>query len=139
MSKLAFKSTADSLLLIFLSGPKVKGVDLSIYALTGKAKASMQHADAIERLHPGKRMQKHRHTISYYLFYLLFSEDTWRIAAGLVLAVLLGPPVTRGRNLGQAGEVMVWLMILAIGWSVTAWPAKKITTALKRALQQIAK
>jgi hypothetical protein len=117
----------------------VKYVYLSIYALTGKAKASMQHADAIERSHPGKRMQKRRHTISYYLFYLLFSEDTWRIAAGLVLAVFLGPQITRGRSLGQAGEVMVWLMILAIGWSVAAWPAKKITGALKRAMKQIAK
>jgi hypothetical protein len=34
---------------------------------------------------------------------------------------------------------MVWLMILAIGWSVAAWPAKKITGALKRAMKQIAK
>lgn len=84
-------------------------------------------------------MQKRRQSISYYLFYLLFSEDAWRITGGLLLAVILGPKVTQGRDLSRMGEVMVWLMILAIGWSVAAWPARKITGALKRAVKQIAK
>lgn len=84
-------------------------------------------------------MRKPTLTVSYVFFYLLFSEDTWRIAAGFVCAVLLGPLLTQGRNLSQAGEVMVWLMLLAIGWSVTAWPAKKITAALQRAVKRAAK
>jgi len=84
-------------------------------------------------------MRKSTLTISYIFFYLLFSEDTWRIAAGFVCAVFLGPLLTQGRNLSQAGDVMVWLMILAIGWSVTAWPAKKITAALQRAVKRISK
>ena len=84
-------------------------------------------------------MRKPTLSVSYIFFYLLFSDDAWRIAAGLVCAIFLGPLLTQGRNLGQGGEVMVWLMILAIGWSVTAWPAKKITGALQRAVKRISK
>ena len=84
-------------------------------------------------------MPKPTLTVSYIFFYLLFSDDAWRIAAGLVCAIFLGPLLSQGRNLSQGGEVMVWLMILAIGWSVTAWPAKKITGALQRAVKRISK
>ena len=84
-------------------------------------------------------MRKPTLTVSYIFFYLLFSDDAWRIAAGLVCAIFLGPLLTQGRNLSQGGEVMVWLMMLAIGWSVTAWPAKKITGALRRAVKRISK
>ncbi|MFO7713524.1 hypothetical protein [Desulfosarcina sp.] len=84
-------------------------------------------------------MQKRPLSVAYILFYLLFSEDTWRIAAGFVCAVFFGPLLTQGRNLSRGGEVMVWLMILAIGWSLTAWPAKKITAALQRALKAASK
>ncbi len=72
---------------------------------------------------------------TYLFFYLLLSDDTWRIAVGFVCAVFFGPMVTKGRGLSHGGEAMVWLMIMAIGWSVSAWPAKKITGALKRAVK----
>ncbi|ESP92375.1 uncharacterized protein Dvar_26870 [Desulfosarcina variabilis str. Montpellier] len=78
-------------------------------------------------------------TFSYLFFYLLLSPDTWRILAGFVFAVILGPMVTQGRGLGHAGEAVVWLMIMAIGWSVTAWPAKKITGFLQRAVKRAAR
>ena len=81
-------------------------------------------------------MQKHPLTASYIFFYLLFSDDTWRILAGLIMAVTLGPMVTQGRNLSHSGEVMVWLMIMAIGWSISGWPAKKITGMLKNAVKK---
>ena len=84
-------------------------------------------------------MQKRRFSASYLFFYLLFSADTWRIAAGFVMALFLGPLVVQGRNLSQTGEAVVWLMIMAIGWSVTAWPARKITEALQRAIKRAAK
>lgn len=84
-------------------------------------------------------MPKRRVTASYLFFYLLFSDDTWRLAAGFACAVVLGPMATRDRDMSQSAEVMVWLMIMAIGWSLTAWPARKITAALKRALHRVAK
>lgn len=87
----------------------------------------------------GVHMQKRPITVSYIFFYLLFSDDTWRIAAGFVCAYFLGPLVARGRDLSQGGEAVVWLMIMAIGWSVTAWPARKITAALRRAVKRASK
>lgn len=82
-------------------------------------------------------MPKRPFTVSYVLFYLVLSDDTWRIAAGFVCAVVFGPLVTQGRHLNRASEVMVWLMIMAIGWSVSAWPAKKITGFLQRAVKRV--
>ena len=81
-------------------------------------------------------MPKHRLSASYIFFFLLFSDDTWRILAGFIMAVLIGPLVTQGRDLSQGGEVLVWLMIMAIGWSIAGWPARKITGVLKRAVQR---
>ncbi len=78
-------------------------------------------------------------TFSYLFFYLLLSPDTWRILIGFVAAVVLGPRLTQARNFSQTGEVMIWLMIMAIGWTVTAWPAKKITSALQRAVKRAAR
>jgi hypothetical protein len=87
----------------------------------------------------GVNMQKRPLTVSYLFFFLLLSDDTWRIAAGFACALFLGPMVTQGRNLSHGGEAMVWLMLLAIGWSVTGWPAKKITAALQRAVKRASK
>lgn len=81
-------------------------------------------------------MSKRRLTPSYLFFYLLLADDTWRIAAGFVMAVWLGPLLTRGRHLNPTAEVLVWLMIMAIGWSLAGWPARKITGLLKRAVKQ---
>lgn len=81
-------------------------------------------------------MQKRPVSASYIFFYLLFSADAWRILAGFLMAVFLGPLIARGRDLSQGGEAMVWLMIMAIGWSVSAWPAKKITGALQKAVKK---
>jgi hypothetical protein len=86
----------------------------------------------------GVNMTKRRFTASYFFFYLLLSEDTWRILAGFIAAVLLGPMVTQGRNLNQGSEVMVWLMIMAIGWSVSGWPARRFAAALQRAIKRAA-
>ena len=81
-------------------------------------------------------MQKRPWSASYIFFYLLFSDDTWRILAGFIMAVILGPMITQGRNLSQGGEVMIWLMIMAIGWSISGWPARKITGVLKKAVKK---
>jgi hypothetical protein len=91
-----------------------------------------------EKMIEARSMQKRPLTASYIFFYLLFSDDTWRILAGFIVAVWVGPMVTQGRNLSQGGEVMVWLMMMAIGWSISGWPARKITSALKKAVKKTA-
>ncbi len=83
-------------------------------------------------------MSKRPFRAAYIFFFLLFSDDTWRILAGFLLALLLGPLVVHQRNLSQGGEAVVWLMIMAIGWSISGWPAKKITGALKKAVKKAA-
>ncbi|PIE67230.1 MAG: hypothetical protein CSA23_05105 [Deltaproteobacteria bacterium] len=84
-------------------------------------------------------MIRRRFTASYFIFYLILSEDTWRILAGFIAAVSLGPMVTQGRNLNRGAEIMVWLMIMAIGWSVSGWPAGKLTDGLKKAVKKASK
>ncbi len=72
-------------------------------------------------------------TPTYFVFYLLFSTDTWRIAMGVVLSALavphLAPP-----DLSAAGRAMLYVMVAAIGWTLTAAPARWITRSLKRAI-----
>lgn len=84
-------------------------------------------------------MKKRPLSLAYIFFYVLLSHDTWRILAGFVCAFFFAPLVTQGRNLSQGGEIMVWLMIMTIGWSVTAWPAKKITAALQQLVRRASK
>ncbi len=69
----------------------------------------------------------------YWIFYLLFSPDTWRVLMGAVLAVLLAPRIA-GSEVGVAGRAMLCVMITAIGWAVTAAPARWITGMLKRGI-----
>jgi hypothetical protein len=67
----------------------------------------------------------------YTIFFLLFSNDVWRIAMGLVLSVLatpyLAPP-----ELATTGRAMLYVMVAAIGWTITAAPARWITGTLKQ-------
>jgi hypothetical protein len=71
-------------------------------------------------------------TPTYIFFYMLFSEDTWRIAFGLASSFFMVPRLILGRNLSIWGEAMVYLMVTAIGWWIFAYPAKKITGYLKQ-------
>ncbi len=82
-------------------------------------------------------MKKRQLTLSYIFFYLLFSDDAWRVAAGFLCAIFIGPMLTQGRNMSQGGEAMVWVMIMAIGWSAAAWPARKITGFFKRTVKRV--
>jgi hypothetical protein len=68
----------------------------------------------------------------YYFFYVLFSVDTWRILIGLVIAVIFGPRLTAGRDLGTAGEIVVWIMLLAIGYAAAQYPARFISKGLRK-------
>jgi hypothetical protein len=72
-------------------------------------------------------------TPTYYVFYLLFSQDTWRLLAGFIAALLLVPNIAPA-DIGRPGRIMLYVMVLAIGWAATAKPAQWITTALKKYL-----
>jgi hypothetical protein len=71
-------------------------------------------------------------TPGYIFFYLLFSADTWRVLCGVIGAVLLTPRLAEGRQLGQGAMVILALMLVAIGWWVTAWPMARWAAFLRQ-------
>lgn len=78
----------------------------------------------------GAALKKRPITPTYIVFYLLFFPDTWRILAGIVVAVLLVPKIAPA-DLAPAGRAMLHVMVAGIGWAVTARPARWITGRLK--------
>ncbi len=76
---------------------------------------------------PGKRPL----TPAYVVFYILFSPDTWRVLAGVALALLFTPYILPP-DLSQGGRVMLYIMITAIGWALSAKPAHWMAGQLKK-------
>jgi hypothetical protein len=77
-------------------------------------------------------LRKRPITPAYVIFYILFSPDTWRILIGIILAGFLVSPLARSQEIGPAGQTMLWVMLVAIGWSISAFPGKKIAGFLKK-------
>jgi hypothetical protein len=69
--------------------------------------------------------------VLYYFFYLLFSVDTWRILIGCALAAIVAPMLTAERHLALPGRVVVWFMLLAIGYAAGNHPARFISRTLR--------
>jgi hypothetical protein len=67
------------------------------------------------------------------VFYLLFSTDAWRIGMGFVLSVLATPHLAPAQ-LAPAGRAMLYVMVAAIGWTITGAPARWITRSLKKTI-----
>ena len=72
-------------------------------------------------------MTKRRVTPGYIFFYILFSADSWRLLFGIILALVLTPLIAASEGLSGTGRIMIAVMLTAIGWAVSAYPAKKIT------------
>ena len=68
----------------------------------------------------------------YFIFYILFSTDTWRIAFGLLAAGILAPQLTSGKDYSFAGQIMIGVMIMGLGYAFFAVPARYITDGLKK-------
>ncbi|MCP4693691.1 MAG: hypothetical protein GY859_36990 [Desulfobacterales bacterium] len=76
-------------------------------------------------------MAKRPITPTYILFYILFSPDAWRILAGIILSYFATPGLLRP-ELGKPGEIMLYIMVAAIGWTISGAPARWITKGLKK-------
>lgn len=63
----------------------------------------------------------------YLFFFLLFSPDTWRVLIGLLAALIVGPRATAGGDYSPAGRAVVWLMILAIFYVLSAPVGRSIS------------
>ena len=70
-------------------------------------------------------------TPAYIIFYILFWPDTWRVLIGLLAAVLFTPHILPA-DMALAGRAMLYVMVAAIGWSLSHKPAVWITTQLKK-------
>ena len=72
-------------------------------------------------------------TPAYIIFYILFWPDTWRILVGLLLALVFAPFILPA-DISAAGRAMLYVMVAAIGWSLSGKPANWITTQLKKVI-----
>jgi len=70
-------------------------------------------------------------TPTYFIFFILFHLDTWRILFGFCLSILLTPAIAPP-DLATPGRAMLYVMIAAIGWAVFGKPAAWITATLKK-------
>jgi hypothetical protein len=73
----------------------------------------------------------------YLFFYLLFSADTWRFLCGVIGATVLTPYLAAGRDLGRGAVVVLALMLVAIGWWVTAWPMERWAAFLRQRMRSL--
>ncbi len=80
-------------------------------------------------------MKNSKDIFLYSVFYLLFSPDTWRVLIGFAAALIIGPRVTAGSGYTPVGQVVVWLMILGLGYVLSApvgrFISKRLTSAFR--------
>ena len=74
-------------------------------------------------------------TLVYLFFYLLFNADTWRVLCGVIGAIALTPYLATGRDLGRGAVIVLALMLVAIGWWVTAWPMERWAAFLRQRMR----
>jgi hypothetical protein len=75
-------------------------------------------------------MTKRPLTPTYIFFYLLFWPDTWRIVCGLAVAFIIAPHLN-GTEADLLQTLMIGIMLAAIGYTVSAKPARFISTKLR--------
>ena len=75
---------------------------------------------------------KRKITVGYIFFYILFSVDTWRILLGILISAILTPQLLKTNPLEGAAVVVLYLMMTAIGWAITSFPATKIAMFLRK-------
>lgn len=76
-------------------------------------------------------MAKRPVTLTYVLFYLLFSPDTWRILLGVIFSAALSPLVPAS-EIDLSGRVVIYIMMAGIGFSAAGVPARWISEGFKK-------
>lgn len=56
-------------------------------------------------------------------FHILLSEDTWRFAVGITLAVVLAPVLAPFDRTG-IGRYVMFITVVVIGWAVAKHPSR---------------
>lgn len=74
--------------------------------------------------------KKKRITPVYLFFYLLLSDDTWRVVIGITLAVILAPYLLPLDHTGM-GRYVMFITAVVIGWAVSKVPSQWIVRQLR--------
>lgn len=77
--------------------------------------------------------KKKRLTPAYVLYYILLSEDTWRFVMGILVAVFLAPTLLPFDRTGL-GRYVMFLVVVAIVWTVSRAPARWIVQRIRSLL-----
>jgi len=72
-------------------------------------------------------------TPAYIFFYLLFSSEAWRIAAGFAAAVLVTPYLLPG-GLSTFGRALMYLMVGVVGYTLLGMPSRRIAAWWKKTI-----
>lgn len=76
-------------------------------------------------------MAKRPVTASYIFFYILFSQDTWRILIAIVFSLMIAPQ-TFTPDTGIFGRLILYIMLAGIGFAAAGLPARLITRTFKK-------
>ncbi len=76
-------------------------------------------------------MTKRPLTASYVFFYILFSQDTWRIVIGVIFSALFGS-YTYEPDLDFAAKALIHIMVAGIGFAAAGIPARYISRFFKK-------
>jgi hypothetical protein len=79
----------------------------------------------------GDIVKKRPVTPTYILFYILFLPDSWRILIGVVFSGLLSSLIFTP-EIDFSGRVVIYIMMVFIGYSATGVPARWITGVFKK-------
>jgi hypothetical protein len=66
--------------------------------------------------------KKKRLTPTYIVFHILFSEDTWRVAIGIALAVVSAPMLRSFDHTG-IGRYVMFVTVVVLGWAISKTPS----------------
>lgn len=75
-------------------------------------------------------MPKEKITPLYVVFYILLSPDTYRVLTGVVMGVVLMPRLLPEETT-ILGRYVLFIMLVAIGWAISAIPARWIARKLQ--------
>ncbi len=79
----------------------------------------------------GDVLAKRPITANYIFFYILFSQDTWRIMIAIVFSFLVAP-YTYEPDTEVFGRVLLYIMVAGIGFAAGGLPARLITRMIKK-------
>ena len=78
----------------------------------------------------GSPPKKKRLTLTHIVFHILLSEDTWRVAIGIVLAIVSAPFLRPFDHTG-IGRYVMFVTAVVVGWAVSKVPSEWIVRQIK--------